>query len=73
MLNKFSDLPVQNSVALRGLSAEHYLKTIFSIRKTFLQNSLERTWEERQGMGANAATMITDKYTGRLRMYQVTF
>lgn len=63
MLNKFSNLPIQNSLALRGLSAENYMKTIFSVRKTLLQKSLEKTWEERQGMGANIAAMITNKYT----------
>lgn len=63
MLNKFSDLPVQNSLTLR--ENENYLKNISSVRKTLLQKSLERTWEESQEMGANTAAIITDKYTNR--------
>lgn len=68
MLNKFSDLPVQNSLPFRRFSDENYLKNILSIRKTLLQKSLDRTWKERQEMGANTAAMITDKYTNRLQM-----
>lgn len=68
MLNKFSDLLVQNRLVLRRLSAENYLKTILTIRKTLIQKSLERTWEERQKTGTNTAAMIAGKYTHRLWM-----
>lgn len=60
MLNKLSDLLVQNSLAFKGLSAEDYLKTILSIRKAFLPKSLEKTWKKKQGMGANTEVMIAD-------------